>query len=213
MSEIGVETFESNKKVSLKNFIEMLSNSLKGEPQAVTARNSVIEEPVIYDDDGKIQFISSGLYAQLNNMDTDMSIELPDESSLEIRRGTIVGQIDFLPFGNEERNYIEGTRTIAVAKALEAFREFFRKVEDPNKPSPEKPLPYPEYLLGFTNPRMAHFARRLGFQIFGQEPALLVLGNTDIVRQRVDEYANRYDKLAARSSREQHRLEAKLGKD
>ena len=177
------------------------------------AEDPLFDEPFFRPDDEGIFFTSSGIKIFIEKNDEEFTFELNEKNErITIPPGVILAVIDFLPFW--EPFYIKGTKTVAIAKALKGLNDFLQFAGNDHK------IPYPEYIFGGTNERMASFAKRFGFEEFSDpvepeednkdsEPQIPLVVRTDILKERLEEYNRKYpaqSKLFARAVKENTKI-------
>lgn len=165
--------------------------------------------------DGSCSFyVENGLNVKILPLSENLTFHLQETSrDITIPAGTRVAQVEFFPF--PEDGYIPGARTQALALGIKAIENFFVTLYTQN-PNADETLPFPEYLIGGsvdkevgTNPRMAQFARKLGFEIDHSDPNnLLLIAKTEEVAKKVAELTRnraKVNQLMEKAKREYNR--------
>ncbi len=193
MSEVGNELVSKTKNLFLKR-LENKFNKSHTVPTKLAVRGKlpIFDKPEVGIEAGETYFISNGLTVFMSEAEEDEVVEIKGSAeTLAITKGTKIGEMHFIPFSD---SYTWGTKTLTIAKGIVGFTDFFKFLEDQST-SENRQLPYPEYLFGGTNERMANFARRLGFKIVKPEKGdnrIYVIGKTSEIKRKLNEYQEKY---------------------
>ena len=131
-------------------------------------------------------FESFGLYVQTDDVFGEphqinaYMFDIPHDAAIN---GQQAARMDFMPTNTSYRD--PKLRSFVMWTVLRAFNTFSQTIDYLNEKGRSDLVP--EYLYGETNPEMAHFAQRLGFDVYSPRVGhkyLLVVGRThDVLKQ------------------------------
>lgn len=135
----------------------------------LSLRDRILEKPY-----SEWKFEENGLSVYTHPLDEDLILR----PKIVIRKGVLVGDMDFIPNGN--MFYSPHERSASILEGLTGFNKFFKECAVKN--------PQPRFLKGATNYHMAKFALNLGFETLtdgleNEKNELIIFGKTEDVKE------------------------------
>ncbi len=130
-------------------------------------------EVIFYPDISYWEFYSNGVALSVKPISRDRTYHTKGpgyNSDIKISKGEFIGQAHFIPFGTRVNNEQIYDRSNLVSSMIKLFNGIFQIIYtiDQKKFPGADIFTEPGIIIGATNDRIAHFSKRLGFQIIDE---------------------------------------------